>query len=289
MVRLGRLAPNVFAKLELLNPGGSAKDRLAHALLDRALADGRLKPGGKVIEATSGSLGIALTWACAARAFPLTVVMSRAMSLEKRQALKAHRATLVLTDGDAHLPGAIAEARRRSAEEGSCYLGQFEATWTPDVYEASLGAELVETVAEDGGRIDAFVSGFGTGASFTGTARALRRAFPAVRCVAVEPSGHRLLGGGEVGPHRQQGFGPGFVAPALDRAAIDEVLPIDDAAAWRMKLRLGHEEGLLVGITSGANVAAAIALQARLGPEARVYTLLPDTGERYFSLARYFR
>lgn len=284
-VQLRRVAPaqtSVCAKLELLNPGGSAADRIAAALIHAAEADGTLQPGATIIEATLGNTGIALAQACAGRGYKVIACMPESMSLERRAVLKLWGATVELTPSELHLEGAKARAKEIGAQlPGAWVMPQWDIERAADLYARSLGAELVEQVRADGGRIDAFVAGIGTGASLKGAARALREAFPGVEIVAVAPA--------EPGPHRLQGLAPRQdvlrVAAELG-ASVEEV---SSPEAWAMKERLGREEGLLAGITSGAAVRAASRVAARRGPGARVYTVLWDTGERYFSLAERFR
>jgi cysteine synthase len=284
-VRLSRVGADVRAKLEHLNPGGSVEDRICARLLERAEADGRLKRGGTVIEATGGSTGISLALQCAVKGYRLIAVMPDSASRERRAVLRAYGATVELTPGGLLMTGAIARARELAASTpGAFQPSQFEGATAAQAHEESTGPELLETIAADGGQIEAFVAGYGTGGTLAGVGRVLRRRFPRVQIVAVEPAGCALLSGGAAGPHAIEGLGPGFVPAGLDRSGIDRTVVVDDQAAWAMKRRLAHEEGLLVGISSGANVHAAVAIARELGGNARVYTLCCDTGERYFTL-----
>ncbi|MFZ5468378.1 MAG: PLP-dependent cysteine synthase family protein [Myxococcota bacterium] len=279
MVRLLRVVPagsaEVLVKLEQLGPNGCAQDRVALALLEGA------PPKAPVVEASSGNTGIALAMVCAMRAHPLTVVMPEHVSLERRQLLSAYGAKVELTPAQEGMRGAIERARALAAQTGAYFPNQFESLAAVDVHQATTAQELLATIRADGGRIDAFVCGAGTGALLTAVGRALKAAFPGVRVVRVLPEAT-----GE--PHRLLGIDAHLDLPLIDRAVVDETLKVSDREAWQMKLRLGKEEGLLVGISTGAHLVAASVLAQRLGVGKRVYTLACDTGERYFSLAEQF-
>jgi cysteine synthase A len=278
----------VWAKLEQQNPGGSVKDRIAEAMLDAAVADGLLGPGATVVEPTSGNTGIGLALACAARGYRLVLTMPESMSLERRALLRAYGATLVLTPEAEQLDGAIRRAREIvAATPGAFMPGQFDNPANPRVHERTTAREILDAFP----RIDAFVAGVGTGGTITGVGRALRRAGPGVhtaRVIAVEPDTCATLSRGERGPTKIQGLAAGFVPANYDASVVDEVRTVGDREAWTAKVRLAREEGLLVGISSGAAVHVACAVAAALPPEAVVVTVLPDTGERYFSLDMYF-
>ncbi len=292
VVALGRLVPPgsaaVFAKLEAFNPGGSVKDRIAVSMLDAAEREGRLRPGGAVVEPTSGNTGLGLALACAVRGYRLTLTMPDSTSLEHRQSLESYGARLVLTPAEEGMAPAVARARELAAAEGAVLLQQFENPANPAAHREGTARELVESFAALGRRPDAFVAGVGTGGTLTGVAGVLRREWPGVRLVAVEPAACAVLSGGAPGPTRIQGLGAGFVPAVLDRAAYDRVVTVSDEEAWQMKLRLTREEGLLVGVSSGAAAVAAIRVARGLGEGKSVLTVFPDTGERYFSMAEWF-
>jgi cysteine synthase A len=281
---------SIFAKLEQANPAGSLKDRIALSMVEQAEKEGRLQPGGVVIEPTSGNTGIGLALVCAVKGYRLILTMPETASLERRELLKAYGAQLVLTPADTDMDGAMAKARELAATEPGAFMpSQFENPANPAAHEATTAQELLETIAADGGRVDAVVLGVGTGGSLTGIGRRLRPTHPQAKIIAVEPSRSPVLSGGTARVHRIQGIGAGFVPRTLDRSFIDVVEKVSDEEAWQMKDRLGREEGLLVGISSGANVVAALRTARQLSRDARIYTLLCDTGERYFSLKEQFR
>ncbi len=293
VVRLARVVPagaaEVFAKLESFNPGGSVKDRIAVSMIAAAERDGRLEPGGRVVEPTSGNTGMGLALACAVRGYRLTLVMPDSTSLEHRQALEAYGAELVLTPAEEGMPPAVARAAELAREGGALLLQQFENPANPAAHREGTARELALAFEALGAPPDAFVAGVGTGGTITGVADVLRRARPGTLVVAVEPEACAVLSGGPPGATRIQGLGAGFVPRVLDRAAYDRVERVSDEEAWAMKLRLAREEGLLVGTSSGAAVVAAIRVALALGAGRRVATVLPDTGERYFSMAEWFQ
>jgi cysteine synthase A len=294
VVRLSRIlepgSAAVHLKLEQLNPCGSMKDRSALAVIERAEAEGRLQPGGTVVEATSGNFGVGLALVCAVKGYKLVLAMPESMSLERRALLRSYGVRLELTPAELHLQGAMERALALAADIPGAFLpSQFENPAGADAHAETTARELLASAEADGVRIDAFVMGFGSGAALTGIGRALKARLPEVRIFAVEPEGSEVLSGKPAGPHRIQGFGPGFVPPLLDRSVIDRVVAVSDRAAWAMKERLAREEGLLVGISTGANVQAARVAAGELGPGRAVYTLACDTGERYFSMAEHFR
>ena len=276
------LEARILAKLEMFNPGGSVKDRVAKAMLDDAEARGLLGPGAVIIEPTSGNTGIGLAGVAAARGYRVIIVMPETMSLERRLLMKAFGAELVLTEGAKGMSGAIARAEALAAEiPGSFIPGQFDNPANPAAHEASTGPEIW---ADTDGRVDIFVAGIGTGGTITGVGRYLKAQNPAVRVVGVEPATSAVLSGGAPGRHDLQGLGAGFVPKVLDTAVCDEIIPVADAEAYAAGRRLGREEGVLAGISSGAAVHAALLLARR--PENKgktIVTLLPDTGDRYLS------
>ena len=274
------LEARILAKLEMFNPGGSVKDRVAKAMLDDAEAKGLLGPGAVIIEPTSGNTGIGLAGVAAARGYRVIIVMPETMSLERRLLMKAFGAELVLTEGAKGMSGAIARAEALAAEiPGSFIPGHNPAN--PAAHEATTGPEIW---ADTDGRVDIFVAGIGTGGTITGVGRYLKAQNPAVRVVGVEPATSAVLSGGAPGRHDLQGLGAGFVPKVLDTAVCDEIIPVADAEAYAAGRRLGREEGVLAGISSGAAVHAALLLARR--PENKgktIVTLLPDTGDRYLS------
>ena len=276
------LEARILAKLEMFNPGGSVKDRVAKAMLDDAEAKGLLGPGAVIIEPTSGNTGIGLAGVAAARGYRVIIVMPETMSLERRLLMKAFGAELVLTEGAKGMSGAIARAEALAAEiPGSFIPGQFDNPANPAAHEASTGPEIW---ADTDGQVDIFVAGIGTGGTITGVGRYLKAQNPAVRVVGVEPATSAVLSGGAPGRHDLQGLGAGFVPKVLDTAVCDEIIPVADAEAYAAGRRLGREEGVLAGISSGAAVHAALLLARR--PENKgktIVTLLPDTGDRYLS------
>ena len=278
----------IWAKMEQANPGGSVKDRISLAMIGEAERDGRLKPGGVVVEPTSGNTGIGLALVCAVRGYRCVLAMPESMSLERRQLLEAFGAEVVLTPADQQLEGAVARAREIAATTPGAFMPQqFDNEANPRIHATTTAREILEGMR--GLSIDAFVAGVGTGGTITGVGGVLRREVsPAPRIVAVEPDACATLSRGERGPTKIQGLAPGFVPKNYHADMVDEVRTVTDADAWKMKTDLARGEGLLVGISAGAAVHAALAIARELGPGKNVVTVLPDTGERYFSLAEYF-
>jgi cysteine synthase A len=293
VVRLRRVVPAgaaaILAKLESFEPGGSVKDRIALAMIEAAERDGRLSPGRALVEPTSGNTGVGLALVCAVKGYRLTLVMPDSTALEHRQAMQTYGATLVFTRAEEGMELAVARAREIARAEGALLLDQFANPANPAAHRHGTGPELEAAFRAAGSTPGAFVAGVGTGGTVAGVAPVLRRAFPGVAIVAVEPEACAVLSGGRPGPSRIQGLGAGFVPAVLERSAYDRVLTVSDEEAWAMKLRLAREEGLLVGISSGAAVAAAIRVARELGPAGTVATLLGDTGERYFSMEAWFQ
>lgn len=276
------LRASLCAKLESFNPAGSAKDRIAKAIIDDAEARGVLHPGAAIIEPTSGNTGIALCALAAARGYRAVIVMPDSMSVERRLLMKAYGAELVLTPGAEGMAGAIARAEQLHADmPGSFIAGQFTNPANPLAHERTTGPEIWE---DAGGDVGAFVAGVGTGGTVTGVGRFLKGKDPGVRIVAVEPAGSPVLSGGKAGAHGLQGLGAGFVPDTLDTSVYDEVLAVTEAEAYRAARELAACEGVLAGISSGAALWAAISVAARAEYAGkRVVVLLPDTGDRYLS------
>ena len=277
------LAASILVKAEKFNPTGSVKARAAVAMVDRAEKEGRLAAGGTIIEPTSGNTGIALALVAAVRGYRLILTMPETMSVERRKLLKAYGAELVLTPGGEGMKGSVAKAQELQKDiEGSVILQQFENPANPAIHEATTGEEIWN---DTDGEVDIFVAGVGTGGTVSGIGRALKRHNDKVRIVAVEPSTSAVLQGNAPGPHKIQGIGAGFVPKNFDGGVVDEILGVSTEDAFAAARLLARTEGLLVGVSSGAALHAATLLAQR--PEnagKRIVALLPDTGERYFSL-----
>ncbi len=285
LVRLKKLSPaggaEVCAKLEGKNPGGSVKDRPALAMLLAAEESGAIAPGSTIVEATSGNTGISLAMLAASRGYRCVLVMPEDATVARRHLLRAYGAELVLTSAVDGMAGAVARAESMVRESpGSFMPRQFDNPANPKAHADSTALEIWRDTE---GAIDAFVAGVGTGGTLTGVAQVLKQRRPALRIVAVEPRGSAVLSGGAPGLHGILGLGAGFVPRVLDRALIDQIIPVTDVAADRMARRLAHEEGLLVGTSSGANVYAAIEIAKTMKSDQRVVTVLCDTGERYLA------
>jgi cysteine synthase A len=271
----------------MTNPGGSVKDRIALAMIEDGERSGRLRPGETVlVEPTSGNTGIGLALVAAVKGYRLVLTMPESMSLERRNLLRAYGAEIVLTPDDRTMEGAVAAAEDLCKKPGHVMLQQFENPANPEIHRRTTGPELLAQM--EGRTIDGFVSAIGTGGTITGVGQILRAHNPKIRIVGVEPARSPVLSGGKPGPHKIQGIGAGFVPKVLDTSIYERVVVVQDEDAYRAKKRLAHEEGLLVGISSGAAVFVAEQLARELGPGKNVVTVLCDTGERYFSLDEYF-
>ena len=281
---LGDDAPaRVLGKLESANPGGSAKDRVARAMVDAAEREGRLSPGGTIIEPTSGNTGVGLAMIAAARGYHLILTMPDTMSVERRALAAAYGAQIVLTPGSDGMAGAVARAEELAASTpNSIIAGQFDNPANPQAHYQTTGPEIW---ADTDGAVDALVAGVGTGGTLCGSARYLKERNPNLLAIAVEPAESQVLAGGEAGPHAIQGIGANFVPGNFDRAVVDRIVPVASDDAISMKRRLGRELGVLVGISSGAAVVAACQLALRPELAGRtIVAVLPDTGERYLSM-----
>ena len=278
------LAARVLVKLEYFNPAGSAKDRIAKAMLDEAERTGKIRrnDGYTIIEPTSGNTGVGLASVAAARGYRLIITMPETMSVERRQLMRGYGTELVLTEGPLGMKGAIAKAEELARETPkSMIAGQFVNPANPAIHEATTGPEIWE---DTDGKVDILVAGVGTGGTITGTGRYLKKQNPQVEVVAVEPADSPVLSGGKPGPHKIQGIGAGFVPEALDTSIYDKIMPVAAEDAFAAGRRLGHEEGVLVGISSGAALHAALELARK--PEnagKTIVAIMPDTGERYLS------
>jgi len=277
-----KLEARILAKLEYFNPAGSVKDRIAKGIIDDAEQSGTLKPGGTIIEPTSGNTGIGLAAVAAARGYKLIIVMPDTMSVERRQLIKAYGAELVLSEGAKGMKGAIEKANELAEQiPSSIIAGQFTNPANPKTHFATTGPEIYE---DTDGAVDIFVAGVGTGGTVTGVGEYLKSKKPEVKVVAVEPASSAVLSTGKAGPHKIQGIGAGFVPAVLNTKVYDEIIPVTNEDAFATGRLVGHKEGVLVGISSGAAVWAAVQLAKR--PENKgktIVVLLPDTGDRYLS------
>ncbi|MCY0902538.1 MAG: cysteine synthase A [Firmicutes bacterium] len=289
VVKLSRVVPtgaaDVYVKLEWMNPGGSVKDRIALAMVEDAERAGTLQPGGVIVEPTSGNTGIGLAMVAAAKGYRAVLVMPDTMSHERRSLLRAYGADLVLTPGVEGMRGAIAKAEEIAKTDPKYYMpGQFDNPSNVRVHVETTGPEIV---AQMGGQLDAFVSAVGTGGTITGIGTVLRKHIPGCRIVAVEPKGSPVLSGGTAGPHKIQGIGAGFIPSILDVSLLDQIVTVDNEETFDMARRVAKEEGLLVGISSGAAILAAIQVAVQLGHGHKVLTISASNGERYLSTSLY--
>ena len=290
MVRLRRMAEprmaHILAKLESFNPGGSVKDRICLAMLEDAETRGLLRPGTTVVEPTSGNTGIGLAMICAVKGHKIILTMPETMSAERLQILKSYGAEVVLTPAAEGMMGAVRRAEAITKQTPGAFMPQqFMNPANPEVHRRTTAQEILRATE---GELDAFVAGVGTGGTITGVGEVLKKKLPHVKVVAVEPKGSPVLSGGPPGPHMIQGIGAGFVPQVLNRAVIDEIIPVSDEQAHETARRLAREEGLFVGISSGAACWAALKVARDLGSGKTVVVVLPDTGERYFSIQPYF-
>jgi cysteine synthase len=290
VVRLNHLssdkAATIYSKVEFFNPGGSVKDRICLNMINEAERHGRLKPGGTIVEPTSGNTGIGLALVSAVRGYKLILVMPESMSMERASLLSSYGAQLVLTAAWEGMKGAIKEAESIIAQNPSYFMpDQFSNPANPAMHKQTTAQEIWDAMD---GQIDAFVAAVGTGGTITGCGEVFKERNSKIQIIAVEPAGSPVLSGGDPGPHKIQGIGAGFVPKVLNRSILDRVITITDDEAYQTAKLLAKKEGLLVGISSGANVFAAQKVAEELGPGKNVVTVLCDTGERYISIEKYF-
>ncbi|MBX3235053.1 MAG: cysteine synthase A [Nitrospiraceae bacterium] len=290
LVRLNRLskpgAATIYAKVESFNPGGSIKDRICLNMINEAERQGKLKPGGTIVEPTSGNTGIGLALVAAVRGYKLILVMPESMSMERASLLSSYGAQLVLTAAWEGMKGSIKEAEAIIAQNPSYFMpDQFSNPANPAMHRMTTAPEILDALD---GKVDAFVAAVGTGGTITGCGEVIKERNPAAKVIAVEPAGSPVLSGGDPGPHKIQGIGAGFVPKVLNRKLLDRVITVTDDEAYQTAKLLAKKEGLLVGISAGANVFAAQKVAEELGPGKNVVTILCDTGERYISIEKYF-
>ncbi len=291
LVRLNKVAPDngaqIYAKLEFMNPGGSVKDRIARAMIESAEASGDLKPGSTIIEPTSGNTGIGLALVGAVKGYKVILVMSENMSAERRMILEGYGAQTELSRAEFGMEGTIERAEELLANNPDYFMPQqFNNAANPEAHRLTTGPEIVS--AMNGESVDAFVAGIGTGGTITGTGEILKEKYADVKLIGVEPASSAILSGKPAGPHKIQGIGAGFKPRVLNLDIIDRIRPVSDEDAYAFSERLAKEEGLLVGISSGAAACAAYEMAKELGPDKNVVVILPDTGERYFSFKKFF-
>jgi cysteine synthase A len=290
LVRLNRLSPEgggtVYGKVEFFNPGGSVKDRICLNMINEAERQGKLKPGGTIVEPTSGNTGIGLALIAAVRGYKLILVMPESMSMERASLLSSYGAQLVLTPAWEGMKGSIKEAESIIGQNPSYFMpDQFSNPANPAMHKKTTALEIWEALD---GKIDAFVTAVGTGGTITGCGEVFKERNKNIKIIAVEPAGSPVLSGGDPGPHKIQGIGAGFVPKVLNRTILDGVITVTDDEAYQTAKLLAKKEGLLVGISAGANVFAAQKVAKELGPGKNVVTILCDTGERYISIEKYF-
>ncbi|MCY3956229.1 MAG: cysteine synthase A [Nitrospira sp.] len=290
LVRLNRLSEEggaaIFGKVEFANPGGSVKDRICLNMIDEAERTGLLQPGGTIVEPTSGNTGIGLALIAAVRGYKLILVMPESMSLERASLLSSYGAQLILTPAWEGMQGSIREAENIIAQNPEYFMpDQFSNPANPAIHRATTAVEIRDAMD---GNIDAFVAAVGTGGTITGCGEVFKERAPSTKVVAVEPAGSPVLSGGAPGPHKIQGIGAGFVPKVLNRSIIDDIIRVTDDQAYQTTKLLAKKEGLLVGISAGANVFAAQQVAKNLRPDQNVVTVLCDTGERYLSIEKYF-
>ncbi len=292
LVRLNRVVPegyaDIYLKLEYQNPGSSVKDRIAISIVEEAEKDGLLKPGGTIVEATSGNTGIGLALVAAAKGYKAVIVMPETMSLERRNLLRAYGAELVLTPGSEGMNGAVKKAEQILSENPEYFLAeQFKNKANVKIHRETTGPEIVEAIESIGGPLDAFIAGIGTGGTITGAGEVLKAQYPDVKIYAVEPAASPILAGGKPGPHKIQGIGANFIPDILNQDIYDEIIHVENDEAFETARRVAKEDGILTGISSGAAVFAALKVAKELGAGKKIVVIIPSNGERYLSTPLY--
>lgn len=292
LVRLNRLvsedSAEIYLKLEYQNPGSSVKDRIAISIVEEAEKDGSLKPGGTIVEATSGNTGIGLAMVAAAKGYKAIIVMPETMSLERRNLLRAYGAELILTPGSEGMNGAVTKAEAIVKENPGYFMAeQFKNQANVKIHRETTGPEIVEAIESIGGTLDAFIAGIGTGGTISGAGEVLKKQYPDIKIYAVEPAASPILAGGKPGPHKIQGLGANFIPEILNQDIYDEIIHIENEEAFEVARRVAVEEGILSGISSGAAVSAALKVAKQLGKGKRIVVIIPSNGERYLSTPLY--
>lgn len=292
LVKLNRIVPEdsaeIYVKLEYQNPGSSVKDRIAYSIIEEAEKEGKLKPGGTIVEATSGNTGIGLALVAAAKGYKAIIIMPETMSLERRNLLRAYGAELVLTPGSEGMNGAVKKAEEILSENPDYFLAdQFRNKANVKIHRETTGPEIVEAIESLDGNLDAFVAGIGTGGTISGAGEVLKERFPNIKIYAVEPAASPILAGGKPGPHKIQGLGANFIPEILNQEIYDEIIHIENDEAFEQARIVARQEGILSGISSGAAVLAALKVAKQLGKGKRVVAIIPSNGERYLSTPLY--
>ncbi|MBP1907391.1 cysteine synthase A [Paenibacillus turicensis] len=292
LVKLNRIVPEdsaeIYVKLEYQNPGSSVKDRIAFSIIEEAEKQGKLKPGGTIVEATSGNTGIGLALVAAAKGYKAVIIMPETMSIERRNLLRAYGAELVLTPGSEGMNGAVKKAEEILKENPDYFLAdQFRNQANVKIHRETTGPEIVEAIESLDGKLDAFVAGIGTGGTISGAGEVLKARFPDLKIYAVEPAASPILSGGKPGPHKIQGLGANFIPEILNQNIYDEIIHIENDDAFEQARIVARQEGILSGISSGAAVSAALQVAKKLGKGKRVVVIIPSNGERYLSTPLY--
>ncbi|CAJ1317227.1 cysteine synthase A [Paenibacillus sp. PK4536] len=292
LVKLNSIVPegsaDIYLKLEYQNPGSSVKDRIAISIVEEAEKQGLLKPGGTIVEATSGNTGIGLAMVAAAKGYKCVIVMPETMSIERRNLLRAYGAELVLTPGSEGMNGAVKKAETILSENPDYFIAeQFKNKANVKIHRETTGPEIVEAIGSIGGTLDAFVAGIGTGGTISGAGEVLKESFPEIKIYAVEPAASPILAGGQPGPHKIQGIGANFIPEILNQNIYDEIIHVENEEAFEWARRVAKEEGILTGISSGAAIKAALQVAKELGTGKRVVVIIASNGERYLSTPLY--